>query len=407
MAPLIAVPASSTETQWLFSRAEVDHSPSIRAGMKRRDERRLRQKAVHVLWLLKDVTGTKQIVTTTAAAFLQRFYMRETFDNYDAPIAAAAAYFLACKVEEQNRSIKMITSGTFHIVRGTYRRFAPYPVDDQEMRQPEWIDLRRKILRYEEAMLHAMCFDMTVRDPHFLAGRALAKIWHYKGKGPAADDTSVEAKLERCVWGIVNDSLASPACLLYRPELIAAACLVLASAHVDQPLPPVPLSVEEQKQVWEYAQEEGEEPEPFEAEVYWLELLDVRAEEVKDAVHFLLENYTIAQDPFVVAESQLLAAKVLPLLETLPPWPPSSSSSSPAPARPPFLACPSSRRSASSNLDPAPGDSLPSDSSAAPLPPHLASPAAASPIARSPSAPVPAPPPGEMVTKPASSPPAL
>ncbi|GAA5859081.1 hypothetical protein JCM1840_003740 [Sporobolomyces johnsonii] len=388
MAPLIAVPASSTESQWFFSRAEVDHSPSIRAGMKLRDERRQRQKAVHMLWIFKDLTATRQIVTSTAAAFLQRFYMRETFDKYDAPIAAAAAHFLACKVEEQNRSIKMITSGTFHIMRGTYKRTGVYPADDHEMRQPDWIDLRRKILRYEEAMLHALCFDMTMRDPHFLAGRALARVSPHKGKGPAEDDKTVEAKLERSVWGFVNDSLASPACLLYRPELIAAACLALACAHVDQPLPPVPLPVAEQRQVWEYAQEEGEEPEPFEAEVYWLELLDVRADEVKEAVHYLLENYTIAQDPFVVDEGQRLAAKVLPLLETLPPWPPSSSSSL-APTRP--------------NLEPRPNDPSP-----APTPPHLASPAlTASHRAqrqRSPSAPVLAPPPDEMATKPSSCP---
>jgi hypothetical protein len=54
MPSLIRGPASTTEQQWFYTRAEVDHSPSVRAGMSSSEEREMRQKAVHAIWMLKD-----------------------------------------------------------------------------------------------------------------------------------------------------------------------------------------------------------------------------------------------------------------------------------------------------------------------------------------------------------------
>lgn len=54
MVALIQVPTSSTEPQWFYTRAELDRSPSVRAGMSLRDEREMRQKAIHAVWQLKD-----------------------------------------------------------------------------------------------------------------------------------------------------------------------------------------------------------------------------------------------------------------------------------------------------------------------------------------------------------------
>jgi hypothetical protein len=54
MAPLVDAPTSTTEQQWYYTRAELDRSPSVQAGMSLREEREMRQKAVHAVWQLKD-----------------------------------------------------------------------------------------------------------------------------------------------------------------------------------------------------------------------------------------------------------------------------------------------------------------------------------------------------------------
>lgn len=78
--------------------------------------------------------------------------------------------------------------------------------------------------------------------------------------------------------------LALPLCLLYRPQLIAAASFVLACAQLDQPLPPSPGSLSEQRALHELEiqeAEEGEEPAPFVPRMGWMDLLEINPEELR------------------------------------------------------------------------------------------------------------------------------
>ncbi|GAA5911651.1 hypothetical protein JCM6882_006930 [Rhodosporidiobolus microsporus] len=319
MTPLIQVAASSTEQQWYYTRQELARPPSVREGMKLSQERRLRQKAVKTIWKFKDALFLKQATITTAATLMHRFYMRETFQQYDYLLGAAAATFLASKSEEEPRSLKTLTQFVLDMRRGTYNGQKRAP----ETSRPEFTDLRRKITLVEETMLRAMCFDLTVRDPHWVALKTVKRVWKEDEAG---------TNVARVAWAFLNDVLYHPLCLFHRPHLLAAASLLLACAQLSLPLPPRPLSLDEQRTLHETDAEEGEEAPPFVPEVYWLDLLDVRKEELEAAVEDLLDGYKVAQEAFVQQQAVQLATLVTPLFASLSPSPSSTSTTAPASA---------------------------------------------------------------------------
>jgi hypothetical protein len=212
--------------------------------------------------------------------------------------AAGAAAYLASKSEETPNSNKRITQVVLDLRRGKFRR------ETAHQRQPEtgnkdFMDLRRKINIVEEAMLAALSFDLTVRMPHWILIEAAEKIWRNQEEGKTAEeaasvgwhfinDSCVLASRVFLVWflqywGCSSDSFSQPLCLLHRPHLLAAAALALSCAQLSLPLPPPPLSIDEQKTLHDLEAEEGEEPPTFEPEVPWLEVLDVKEDELRGA----------------------------------------------------------------------------------------------------------------------------
>ncbi|GAA5860773.1 hypothetical protein JCM8547_005530 [Rhodosporidiobolus lusitaniae] len=309
MAPLIDAPSSATEPQWYFSKEELARAPSVRAGMAVSDERRQRQKACRVVWQLRDGLQLKQATVTTAITLLNRFYMRRSFQDYDHLIGAGAAVFLASKNEEDLKSTKHLVQVLLDLKRNTYRR--GYPTQP-ETKTPEFDKLRRKLAVAEEAMLNTLCFDLTVRHPHWLAVQTAERVWR--------DEPEKAEEVASVAWALLNDSLATQLCILRPPQTVAAAALALACSHLSLSLPIRPPSLGEQRTLHDLdaeQAEEGEEAPPFVPEVFWLDLLDVSVEELQETVEDLLEGYNLAQDEFVRKEGEILAGKALPLLASL------------------------------------------------------------------------------------------
>ncbi|BGP38221.1 hypothetical protein JCM10449v2_002150 [Rhodotorula kratochvilovae] len=287
MAPTIDMAMSATEAQWYYTRDELALPPSVREGMSLTEERYHRQGAVKWLWRIRDSSGFKQPVITAAATFMHRFYMREKFQEWDYKTTAAAAIFLASKSEEEPRSIKSLVSWILDS-----------PQDQSVSAGPQGMDLRQKIITYEEAILRVLCFDLTVRHPHWIAVSAAKAIW-------VGGEAEVGMKVAKAAWMILNDSLPAPLCLLYTPPVLAAAALVLACVQLDVALPGPPPPLSEQKALHELAvqdAEEGEETPPFEPQMFWLDLLGVKAEELREPVQDIVDVYKLANDSFVVEE---------------------------------------------------------------------------------------------------------
>ncbi|GAA5904943.1 hypothetical protein JCM8208_007232 [Rhodotorula glutinis] len=292
--------ASSTEPQWYYSRDELALPPSVRAGMALSHERALRQEAVQQLWLIRNHGVFKQPVITAAATFVHRFYMRETFQDWDAKTTAAAAIFLASKAEEEPRSLKSLLS---------------WILDANELADAHRANnVRQKVLAHEEAMLRVLCFDLTVRHPHWIAVSVARKAWVGEGEHEVGDQVA------KVAWMILNDSLSAPLCLLYTPPVLGAAALVLACAQLDVALPGPPPPLSDQKALHDLKiqeAEEGEEMPVFEPQVYWLDLVGVKPDQLPDPVKDLVDVYQLANDEFVVEEAAELAVKAQSLVDAL------------------------------------------------------------------------------------------
>ncbi|GAA5992472.1 hypothetical protein JCM10908_000834 [Rhodotorula pacifica] len=348
MSPALRLPASSTESQWFYTPRELAISPSIQAGLTLQQELHGRSRAIKRLWTLRNYQTVHQPVISTAATFLHRFYMRETLQEYDPIIAAVAAFFLACKSEEEPRSIKALVQFLVEAFRDG-QRFRVDRISQPQTDLPEFQKLRAKVLQFEEAILRSLCYDLTVRNPHWYAVNAAQQVW-------SGEEAETGKRIAQVAWAFLNDSLALPLCLLYRPQLIAAAALVLACAQLDQPLPAHPGTLAEQKALHELRiqeAEEGEEPPPFVPRTGWMDLLEVKPEELRAPIKATLGGYNLGIDPFVAAEAKQLAPKVDKLLSALLP---------PASAAPPTP----DEQANSQKLPPAAGETVadPSSSSA-------------------------------------------
>jgi len=64
------------ETQWLFTEAELQQTPTIIAGLPLETERENRSKGVNFILQVGIMLKLPQITLATASVFLHRFYMR-------------------------------------------------------------------------------------------------------------------------------------------------------------------------------------------------------------------------------------------------------------------------------------------------------------------------------------------
>ena len=108
-------------------------------------------------------------------------------------VTAAAAIFLASKAEEEPRSLKTLLS---------------WVLDPDELADPHRSnEARQKVLAHEEALLRVLCFDLTVRHPHWIAVSVAKRSW-------TGDEVEASDKVAKVAWMILNDScvLASLVC---------------------------------------------------------------------------------------------------------------------------------------------------------------------------------------------------
>lgn len=252
-APRLAqYPPSSTESQWFFTRKELDNPPSLRDNVPLKEERRSRQRMIQALWQFRHIS--KQYVHSNFRAvvveMLTEFAMRQTSTRYqyscyyvtavlherilremgqirERPFsphvkersqsdfthsfeqtAVAAAFFLASKVEEKPLNSKNVTSMLLWLRKNGFRPNIDPDAwrkgfSESEYANPTFIKQRKDILHYEETMLRMECFDMNLRHPHALLGKAVKRIWN-KGKGKEEVDRS--SQILDCSWSVANDT---------------------------------------------------------------------------------------------------------------------------------------------------------------------------------------------------------
>lgn len=140
------------------------------------------------------------MVVATAAAFLARFYTRVSLGRAGWDTLASVAFFLASKTEEHHRPLKYIVAATLSLNAGRTpvenpRGSSRYQYDDGD---PNFLELRKAMLYWEEVMLRTLCFDLTVDHPNWTMMRCLESSW--KGERRVDGD-----RLKKVAWHFLGD----------------------------------------------------------------------------------------------------------------------------------------------------------------------------------------------------------
>ncbi|CAM0139569.1 unnamed protein product [Umbelopsis sp. WA50703] len=239
--------ASPTDgSQWYYRRDALVNTPSVaNDGFTVKREREDRAKGCNFIQSVGMTLKLPQITIATAMVFFHRFFMRKSLKDYPFYDIGATAIFLATKVEESGRKLRDIVT----VCAQKAAKNEKLVLDEQSKDFQRWRDI---ILYDEGVLLEAICFDLSVEHPyHYL-------LLYIKSN-----------RLAQIAWMFVNDSIKSPLCLLYSPQIIASASIYLASKTVGHELT---------------ADEDSD----------WWELVSSKLDEIEDAVFDILDLYSNA-----------------------------------------------------------------------------------------------------------------
>ena len=207
------------ETQWIFTEKEVAEAPSILDGLTPEKERENRSKGVNFILQVGIMLKLPQITLATASVFLHRFYMRHSMQTYHYYSMAATCLFLAYKVEECVRKMRELVVACVRVAQKDPHK----TVDEQDKEYWRWRD---NILQYEDLLLEAIAFDLSLEPPYKTLFDLLIRFEQGDNK-----------KLRNAAWAFVNDSCLTTLCLLFPSRIIAASALYAAAKFCDVSFP--------------------------------------------------------------------------------------------------------------------------------------------------------------------------
>ncbi|KAI7892490.1 cyclin-like protein [Mucor mucedo] len=195
--------------QWYFTKDDLLDTPTICHGRTFEDEQLDRIKGCHFLLAVGAKLGLPQLVVVTATTFFHRFYMRQSMTNHHVYDIASTCLFIATKVEECTRRFK-------DIVLACARKASKNDNLRLEEDSKEFTRWKESLLHNEIIVLDTLCFDLSVEHPHTSLMRFETQL-------------TVSSSSIRKAWMLLYQSLGAPLCVLYKPNIIAAAALLLAT----------------------------------------------------------------------------------------------------------------------------------------------------------------------------------
>lgn len=286
-------------SEWYFMKEELENSPSVRDGLTREEERRLRKKSCAFIREVGKKLNLPQLTIATATVFFHRYYTRHSFKNTNtsANDVSIACVFLAAKVHENVKKFKEVVRQAFTVL------CVPIPEADTEA----FRDTKKRILGVEMDVLHANGFLLHIEHPYPMLVSTAKRI---KERIPSFTDEEMK-QLIQTAWNFVNDGLHTTLCLQFKPNLISSATLHLASKFLKLNL----------------AGRCGDS---------WLEILNANTKDIEEIANFILDYYDM--DKANGGAQNRGAMQISPLNPPLPEGPPPTISSAPPP--PPVTASP-------------------------------------------------------------------
>jgi hypothetical protein len=259
--------ASGDSSQWLFTEAELAHTPSVLDGLPVAEERCRRAKGVNFILQAGIILKLPMVTIGTASVFFHRLYMRRSMvperegihhyvragflSVFKSPITpwklprskshaklksrdtegksltfaspvqniAATSLFLATKTEENCRKTKEIVIAVAKVAQ----KNSSLIIDEQSKEYWRWRD---SILLYEELMLELLTFDVVLSSPYNYLYNFLLKLQVEENKA-----------LRNAAWSFLNDSFLTMMCLLMSPRDITVGAIYFAARYTGSSIP--------------------------------------------------------------------------------------------------------------------------------------------------------------------------
>jgi len=203
----------STHCQhWVLTKAEVAKSnPRDKEFLS---ELELKQARVYFIQWIEKLGQTvllRQRVVATAITYWKRFYLKNSFVEFEPALVACTALYLAAKVEECSAHAERFTSA-----------LAKLPIGQNKSTQKTFIVSYQisDIVECEFYLMDDLNCQLHIFHPYLI----ITKLLEDSGFTDCLEDT----------WKILNDSYHTDAILLYQPHIISLACVFLAAHRKDK-----------------------------------------------------------------------------------------------------------------------------------------------------------------------------
>uniref|UniRef100_A0A4W6FEZ7 Cyclin T2b n=1 Tax=Lates calcarifer TaxID=8187 RepID=A0A4W6FEZ7_LATCA len=215
-------------TKWLFTREQLENTPSRRCGIEADRELSYRQQAANLIQDIGQRLNVSQLIINTAIVYMHRFYMIHSFTKFHRNIISQTTLFLAAKVEEQPRKLE-------HVIKIAHACINPQePALDTKSNAFQ--QQTQELVALETIVLQTLGFEITVDHPHTDVVRCSQLV-------RASKD------LAQTSYFMATNSLhLTTFCLQYRPTVVACVCIHLACKWSNWE---IPVSTDG-KHWWEY-----------------------------------------------------------------------------------------------------------------------------------------------------------
>merc|ERR1719414_2844809 len=203
--------------RWNFSEDKILNSPSRRYGINPDKEESYRQQAANFIQDMGQRLQVTQLCINTAIVYMQRFYMFHSFTKFHRNYIAAAALFLAAKVEEQPRKLE-------HVIKVSHiclHRDSP----QLDSKSEQYLTEAQELVSNENILLQTLGFDVAIDHPHTHVVKCCQLV-------------KASKELAQTSYFMATNSLhLTTMCLRYPPTIVACVCIHLACKWAKYRIP--------------------------------------------------------------------------------------------------------------------------------------------------------------------------
>ncbi|XP_078035152.1 uncharacterized protein LOC144469103 isoform X2 [Augochlora pura] len=207
----------ATDEKWYFTKEQLINTPSRRCGIDADKELSYRQQAANFIQDMGQRLVVSQLCINTAIVYMHRFYVFHSLSQFHRNAIAAAALFLAAKVEEQPRKLE-------HVIKMAHmclHRDQPPP----DIRSEQYLEQAQDLVFNENVLLQTLGFDVAIDHPHTHVVRCCQLV-------KASKD------LAQTSYFMASNSLhLTTMCLQYKPTVVACFCIHLACKWSNWEIP--------------------------------------------------------------------------------------------------------------------------------------------------------------------------